>query len=635
MRLRRWWLVVLVLMPGVGLPSGSLLAVDADVRESLALLPEPDTGRLQEGAQQQLEQARLDLQRALDDPASTESVLAEAYGYLARLYYVYEFEDLARLGFENARLLEPGDFRWHYYLAVLSRLDGDWGQVEQELDVVLSMQPLDLPSLIRLGEAQLELGELEDAAETYDTVIELAPAEAAGYAGRGRVAYARGDYPQAIDDLGRALELQPGATALHHRLGMAYRQAGEIEQARFHLSSNTGGYLEFPDPLLQELGALVQSTQVYFNTGIMQVRQGNFDEAIRLFRLALEEQPDDALAAYNLGLALLKKGERQEGIEWLERSVEIDPDFRNGHYNLAMLLAEDGRWPQVVTHLAEAHRIDPEDREAHLELATALAKVGRDAEAVAELEALLDLHPRDPEALLNLGTLHASLGRKDEALATFERLIEVGGDPEVQSAAYAQKGLLLEESGDTEAAIAEYEAAVELAPESVQAQANLAAALGRAGRFDLAAKHYSRVVDLAPERVDAHFGRAMALILSESYSQALEALEDSLREHPQNVAIAHALARLLATSPDPVVRDGPRAVGMAEAVFQAESTLEHAETLAMALAEIGRFEEAIELQNQVVSESQRRGQAAVTNRATRRLESYQRGEPYRSPWKDR
>ena len=73
---------------------------------------------------------------------------------------------------------------------------------------------------------------------------------------------------------------------------------------------------------------------------------------------------------------------------------------------------------------------------------------------------------------------------------------------------------------------------------------------------------------------------------------------------------------------------------MAEAVFQADSTLEHAETLAMALAEMGRFDEAIELQTRVVTESERRGQSAVASRASRRLESYQRGEPYRSPWKD-
>jgi tetratricopeptide (TPR) repeat protein len=359
------------------------------------------------------------------------------------------------------------------------------------------------------------------------------------------------------------------------------------------------------------------------------------DDHLLLARTLEElDQPDDALAAYNLGLALLKKGARQEGIEWLMRSVEMDPDFRNGHFNLAMLLAEDERWPEVVQHLREAHRIDPEDRIAHLELATALTKVGRQLEAITELRELLELHPRDPEAHLNLGILLVGAGRQMEAIEAFQRLLEIGGDPEIQGAAHGQLGMLLEERGATAAALAEFQAAVELAPDSVPSQAALAAALGRTGRFAEAAEHYAEVVALAPERVDGHFGQAMALMLAGRDMQAAAALEQALEAHPQNVAVAHALARLLATSPDADVRDGDRALGMAEAVFDADRTLEHGETLAMALAEVGRFEEAQELQAQVVGEAERRGDAQVAARARQRLAGYQRGEACRAPWKE-
>jgi len=603
-------------------------------RESLLTLPLPDTGRLEEAAQQQMKQARASLEEVLSDPATSVAELAESYGLLGQLYYVYEFEDLAEMSFENALTLQPDDYRWRYYLAVLSRLKGDWQEVLEYLDIVLTMRPGDVSSLLRLGEAHLELGQLDEAERAFQEVVDRAPYLAAGYAGRGRVAYARGQYDEAIAELSRALDRQPEATSLHHRLGMAYRQSGQMDAAREHLSQNTGVYLAFPDPLIQEAGTLIQSTQVYFNTGIIEVRRGNFDEAVRLFRLALEEQPDDSLAAYNLGLALLKKGARQEGVEWLQKSVEMDPDFRNGHFNLAMMLAEDGRWPQVVEHLRQAHRIDPEDRVAHIELATALTKVGQEQEAIAELKDLLILHPRDPESLLNLGILQAGAGRPMEAIETFNRLIEVGGDPQVQAAAHGQLGILMEGRGATSAALAEYQKAVELEPESVQAQSTLAAALGRSGRFAEAAEHYSQVIHLAPERVDGHFGRAMALILAELYPAAVQALEETLEIHPQNVAIAHALARLLATSPDATVRDGQRAMGMAEAVFEAERSVEHAETMAMALAEVGRFDEARELQSQVVAEAERRGETSVASRARLRLAGYQRGEPCRAPWKD-
>ena len=98
------------------------------------------------------------------------------------------------------------------------------------------------------------------------------------------------------------------------------------------------------------------------------------------------------------------------------------------------------------------------------------------------------------------------------------------------------------------------------------------------------------------------------------------------------LALKHVLAQLLATCPEDEVRNGDRALTLAQEVFQQEQTLDHAETLAMALAEVGDFAAAIELQKRIVAESGRQGQSELARRAERWLESYQRGEPVRAPW---
>ena len=602
-------------------------------RDGLLPVPVPDAGRLEPGAQKQLQQAQASLEGLLAGSQVTSVELAETYGLLGKLYYVYDFGDLAQICFHNALQLQPDDYRWHYYLAVMQRLDAAWQEAANSLIRVLELRADDVPSLIRLGEAQLELGSVDEASRIYSRVIELAPEIAAGYAGRGRLAYERGDYQQAIADLSKALELQPKANSLHHRLGMAYRQAGDLENARFHLQSNKGAYLRFPDPLISNLASLVQSSQVYLNAGIAAARQQNWPVALRQFRLAVEDQPEDSLAAYNLGLALLQTGDRDAGIDWVRKAVELDPDSRNAHINLATLMAEQGRWEETVHHLQEAHRVDPEEREIHLELATALAQLGRNREAIGELEALLEIHPRDTEALLNVGTLLVQEGRQTAAIEAFVRLLEAGGDPKIQVVAHLQLGLLLEESGRAAEALTHFESAVEVSPYSAEAQSVLATALGRNGRFSEAAERYTQVVALAPDRLDAHFGRAMALILAERYPDALAALEESLGYHKENVALTHALARLLATCPDVEIRDGQRAVTLADSVLRSGFSFEHAETLAMALAEMGRFDEAVNLQSRIVAEAQRLGEMDVAARAERRLAAYQRGEPLRAPWK--
>ena len=58
---------------------------------------------------------------------------------------------------------------------------------------------------------------------------------------------------------------------------------------------------------------------------------------------------------------------------------------------------------------------------------------------------------------------------------------------------------------------------------------------------------------------------------------------------------------------DRSVRDGARAVELATQAVTARSSLENAETLAMAIAEAGRFENAVELQSRLVEEADERG----------------------------
>ena len=59
---------------------------------------------------------------------------------------------------------------------------------------------------------------------------------------------------------------------------------------------------------------------------------------------------------------------------------------------------------------------------------------------------------------------------------------------------------------------------------------------------------------------------------------------------------------------------------------------EFAETLAMALAEVGRFEEAVLVQRQVLTEIEPRGDTSQLAKARRWLESYEAGRAVRAPW---
>jgi tetratricopeptide (TPR) repeat protein len=91
-----------------------------------------------------------------------------------------------------------------------------------------------------------------------------------------------------------------------------------------------------------------------------------------------------------------------------------------------------------------------------------------------------------------------------------------------------------------------------------------------------------------------------------------------------------AIAWLLSTSPDDGVRNGARAVALTEPLARANPEAGGVlDTYAAALAEAGRFDDAIRAEAAAVDNAKRQGDATAVARATDRLRSYQSGRPWR------
>ena len=118
-------------------------------------------------------------------------------------------------------------------------------------------------------------------------------------------------------------------------------------------------------------------------------------------------------------------------------------------------------------------------------------------------------------------------------------------------------GTILERAGRDADAIGRYAAAAEHAPESVEAHLRLADAYSRTARADEALLHYRQVLEIAPGSVAGRFGEAMALVRLGRHGEARGRFAAGRERHPDQLAFAIALARLLAASPDAGVRNGP------------------------------------------------------------------------------
>jgi tetratricopeptide (TPR) repeat protein len=498
---------------------------------------------------------------------SRRSDAVEALGSLCLLYLRYELMEAAEPCLRQMRGLGPADFRWPYYQTILYVRDGDLEEARASVEAALALGPTDVPALLRAGDLHLRANHTDQAERAFAAALELDRSSSAARFGLGRIAAARGDARAAASHFEAALQGQPAGTVVHYHLGMAYRALGDVERARAELALNQQQAITFPDPLARRLDALSVSQRVLFIRGVEARRSGRPDLAASVFEEILQSDPDYSEAHYNLARAQIELDRLPDAESHLRRAIELRPDFSDAHFNLAILLGRRGERAEAERHLARAAQIDPDHLPTRVLWARVLAEQGKREQAIVELERVLELDAATPGA--------------HDALVTIER-------------ADAQEH-------------------------------------ARAGDFGRAAEQFDRLVVLAPEDAQAHLGRGMTLVLAGSYARAREALEASLERLPDHAALGDLLARLLATCPDASIRDGARAVAMAARVVAVEPSVDHSETLAMALAEAGRWDEAVALQRRVLAEEKASG-GTTSDRRARWLALYEQRQPVRAPW---
>jgi hypothetical protein len=140
------------------------------------------------------------------------------------------------------------------------------------------------------------------------------------------------------------------------------------------------------------------------------------------------------------------------------------------------------------------------------------------------------------------------------------------------------------------------------------------------------------------QRMMALSETGLALAAKGQYVDAIRAYEEAIRMRPESGDVARSRARrwaqnnlawLLATAPDSAVRDGPRALALAEALvaWKADDAA-YLDTYAAAHAEVGRFDDAVRTQHTALSGL---GRGALRDEYERHLKSYEDSKPWREP----
>jgi len=443
----------------------------------------------------------------------------------------------------------------------------------------------------RLGDVLFVHGFDEPAKHAYRQAAELAPAEFAWHYLLGMVDLSAGNLADAIKALDIALRLEPDNHAAHVRRGRAHLGSGELSAAE----SDFRRALALEPESAAALGGL----------GRVAVARERYDEAVKWLEKALAVEPAADLLQHPLGMAYRGLG-------------EVD----KARYHLGL---RGDREPQVADPLLARVQSRSRSPQFYLQLGLDLADQGDLEGALAMMGRVLRLEPGNTRALLNSGELLARLDRLNDAHAVFQRLAEAQPD---SGQPHYYIGQVEELRGNPAAAIAAYRDALSSEETHAQARAALARQLLESGEPEAAVRQFDRLAKTAgttEAQLRHRYWQAIAEISAGHCDRAHDILERARALSDQPVAaLVDAQVRLRSTCLPAGAGQLAEVVSTAEQLYDASPAL-HAETLAMAYAASGRFDEAVDLQMQAIFEAAKDGSIAARPDLRKNLARYESG----------
>jgi tetratricopeptide (TPR) repeat protein len=374
----------------------------------------------------------------------------------------------------------------------------------------IELDPNDKYAWNNRGYAHSILGQQERALADYSRAIELDPKYAISWANRGSVYSILGQHEKAQADCSRAIELDSRHAPAWYTRGVAYDGLGQSDKAVADHS--------------RAIELKPKDMRPWIGRGIAYLHLGQPDTALADHSKAIELDPKDAEAWNARGIAYLDLRQHAKAVADFSKAIELNPKNARPWTNRGSAYRHLGQPDKALADDSKAIELDPNYAPWWVNRGILYSHLRQYDKAVADSSRAIELDPKLVRAWTNRGLAYYQLGQPDKAVADLSRAIEL--DPKYAAAWVTRGNVYCDCLGQPDKAVADYSRAIELDPKLVPAWLNRGNAYGKLGQYDKAIADYETAIKLAPTDARAH----------------------------------NALAWLLATCPDPKLRDPKRAV---------------------------------------------------------------------------
>ena len=197
--------------------------------------------------------------------------------------------------------------------------------------------------------------------------------------------FAKNQYEQSIESLGKAIAQDPGFAMAYRKIAHAYGNSGKPNESKKYLQKA----MELAERLTEKEKLLIQGdyfgyTEVDYNKaidayeklielypesdeaisarnnlGILYADIENWDKAIEAYENALNSGRTYRGTYTNLAASYMAIGKYDKAESILKKSIELNPDFIGGHWALARLYAYQGEMKLALEEVDKTAAIDP------------------------------------------------------------------------------------------------------------------------------------------------------------------------------------------------------------------------------------------------------------------------------------
>jgi len=329
------------------------------------------------------------------------------------------------------------------------------------------------------------------------------------------------DYDKAIEQLKLELEHNPGNAEAHFLLGKIYSQKRMYPE----MAKSFDASWELSPQFRKEIEDIRRENWVaMFNSGVTDAEQDSLAKALEKFKMAIIIDPTRYESYLNAAAQTMKMDNCEQAMEYSEKAYNISPDDIKVLNARAQISFNCKKYDNSLEVYRKLLKMDPQNVNAYVNMATIFELMHLPDSSKVAYDRVIQVDPEYKDAYYNRGILYLN-----QAIQMYKELVAVRDsldqNPQNQELIARSKELVSKQREFYHLAEMDFQKAVDLDPDDLEAMQYLGQSLFQQEKTDEAIGVLEKVVQIDPENKEAWSTLSIAYTKKGDRQKAIEASE--------------------------------------------------------------------------------------------------------------